>query len=193
VGRKVNPGDVLDDSRTLRWVHTFLWNRWYMNSTYYRVFVYGLIDFAKAVFANLESLVFDKITAFVSDSTIAIGKLLHVFETRVYDPALNVGIPTTFIQGGRVLKVFENRVYDPALNVGIPTAFIWGGEVLFNDLETNVFDRGLNEGIPAAATGLYHHIKKLQTGVLSYNIIYIVIVFLVLILSLVYWYMYGGI
>jgi len=168
-------------------IHTFLWNRWYMNSTFYAIFVYGLIDFGKGLFNTLESLFFDKITAFVSDSTIAFGRVLHVFETKVYDPVLNVGIPTAFIQGGRMLHVFENRVYDPALNVGIPTAFIWGGEALFNDLETNVFDRGLNEGIPATATGLYHHVKKLQTGVLSYNIIYIILVFLILILGFMSW------
>jgi NADH:ubiquinone oxidoreductase subunit 5 (subunit L)/multisubunit Na+/H+ antiporter MnhA subunit len=136
----------------LKPLHTFFFNRWYMNSTYYKVFVYGLIDFAKAVFASLESMVFDKITAFVSGSTIAFGKLLHVFETKVYDPAINVGLVNVFVKGGRML---------------------------FKDLETNIIDEGLNRGVPAAMTGLYHRVKKLQSGVLSYNIIYMVIIFLV--------------
>jgi NADH-quinone oxidoreductase subunit L len=193
LSRKVDSWAFVSGNPILKPIHTFLFNRWYMNSTYYAIFVYGLIDFARAVFASLESLVFDKITAFVSDSTIAFGRVLHVFETKVYDPAINVGIPTTFIRGSRALKVFEDRVYDPAINVGIPTAFIRGGEALFNDLETDVIDRGLNEGIPAAATGLYHHVKKLQTGVLSYNVIYMVILFLVLILGFVSLNMLGGV
>jgi len=137
-----------------------------MNSAYYAVFVYGLIDFAKAVFASMENLVFDKITAFVSGSTIVIGKLLHVFETRIFDPLINVGLVNVFVEGGRVL---------------------------FKDLETDVIDSGLNKGVPAAMTGLHNHVKKLQTGVLSYNIIYMVLIFVILILGFAYLQMYGGI
>jgi NADH-quinone oxidoreductase subunit L len=150
----------------LKPVHTFLFNRWYMNSIYYKVFVYGLINFAKAVFASLESLVFDKITAFVSSSTIAFGKVLHVFETKVYDPAINVGLVNVFVEGGRML---------------------------FKDLETDIIDAGLNNGVPAAMTGLHNRVKKLQSGVLSYNIIYMVLIFLVLILGFAVLQTYGGI
>ncbi len=102
------------------------------------------------------------------------------------------GVSMLTIALGRGLSVFENRVYDPAVNVGIPNTFLRGSEVLFEDLETEVIDRGLNEGVPAAATGLYHHVKKLQTGVLSYNIIYIIMIFLSLIIVFVALQMYGG-
>jgi NADH-quinone oxidoreductase subunit L len=166
LARKVDSWAFVSQNPVLKPIHTFLWNRWYMNSTFYKVFVYGVIDMAKAIFASMENLVFDKISTFVSDTTIIIGKALHVFETRVYDPAINVGIPSFFVEGGRSL---------------------------FKDLETDIIDHGLNDGIPAAATGLYDHVKKLQSGVLSYNIIYMVIIFLVLILGLVSWYMIGGI
>jgi NADH-quinone oxidoreductase subunit L len=193
LARKVDSWAFVSKNPVLKPIHTFLWNRWYMNAAYYAVFVDGLLSSSRIVFRGLEKVVFDKISGAVSELTIALGRALKVFETGVYDPALNVGIPTFFEESGRALKVFETRVYDPALNVGIPFIFVHGGEVLFDDLETDVIDRGLNDGIPAAATGLYHHVKKLQTGVLSYNIIYIVIIFLVLILGLVYWYMYGGI
>jgi len=166
LSKKVDSWAFVSGNPILKPVHTFFFNRWYMNSTYYKVFVYGLIDFAKAVFASLESMVFDKITAFVSDSTIAFGKLLHVFETEVYDPAINVGLVNVFVEGGRML---------------------------FKDLETDIIDEGLNRGVPAAMTGLHNRVKKLQSGVLSYNIIYMVIIFLVLILGFAFMQMYGGI
>jgi NADH-quinone oxidoreductase subunit L len=166
LSRKVDSWAFVSGNPILKPVHTFFFNRWYMNSTYYKIFVYGLIDFAKAVFASLESMVFDKITAFVSDSTIAFGKLLHVFETEVYDPAINVGLVNVFVEGGRML---------------------------FKDLETDIIDEGLNRGVPAAMTGLHNRVKKLQSGVLSYNIIYMVIIFLVLILGFAFMQMYGGI
>ncbi len=193
LAKKVDSWTFVSQNPVLKPIHTFLWNRWYMNSTYYAIFVYGLIDFAKIIFASMENLVFDKITAFVSETTIAFGKVLHIFETEVYDPALNVGIPNFFVVGGRAFNVFETRAYDPALNVGIPTFFVEGGKTLFKDLETDIIDHGLNDGIPAAATSLYNCVKKLQSGVLSYNIIYMVFVFLILILGLVSWFTLGGI
>jgi NADH:ubiquinone oxidoreductase subunit 5 (subunit L)/multisubunit Na+/H+ antiporter MnhA subunit len=166
LSRKVDSWKFVSGNPILRPINTFLVNRWYMNSTYYAIFVYGLIDFSKAVFASLESLVFDKITAFVSGSTIALGKVLHVFETTVLDPVINVGLVNVFVEGGRML---------------------------FKDLETDIIDAGLNKGVPAAMTGLHNRVKKLQTGVLSYNIIYMVLIFLVLILGFAALQTYGGI
>jgi NADH-quinone oxidoreductase subunit L len=162
---KVDSWEFVSGNPILKPVHTFLFNRWYMNSTYYKVFVYGLIDFAKAVFATLESKVFDKITAFVSDSTIAFGKVIHIFETKVYDPAINVGLVNVFVKGSRML---------------------------YYNLEF-LMDVSLNRGVPATMTGLHNRVKKLQSGVLSYNIIYMVIIFVVLILGFGLTQMFGGI
>jgi NADH-quinone oxidoreductase subunit L len=157
LSRKIDSWVFVSGNPILKPIHTFLFNRWYMNSTYYKVFVYGLIDFAKAIFAYLESLVFDKITSFVSDSTIALGKVLHFFETKYYDPAINIGIPTTLVDGSKYM---------------------------FKNLETQVIDNGYNYGIPIIATRLHHRLKKIQTGILSYNILYITILFIFLILGL---------
>ena len=165
LSRKVDSWEFVSGNPILKPVHTFLFNRWYMNSTYYKVFVYGLIDFAKAVFAILESKVFDKITAFVSDSTIKFGGALHVFETKVYDPAINVGLVNVFVKGSRML---------------------------YYNLEF-LMDVSLNRGVPATMTGLHNRVKKLQSGVLSYNIIYMVIIFVVLILGFGLTQMFGGI
>ncbi|RLI09850.1 NADH-quinone oxidoreductase subunit L [Candidatus Bathyarchaeota archaeon] len=137
LARKVDPWAFVSSSGLLKGVHTFLWNRWYMNSTYYAVFVYGLIDFSRGLFNSLEKLFFDKITPAVSDFFVALGGSL------------------------------------------------------FGGLERNVIDRGLNEGVPEAATSLYHRVKKLQTGVLSYNIIYMGFTFLFLIILFMLWFSGG--
>jgi len=164
LAKKVDSWEFVSGNPLLKGIHTFLWNRWYMNSTYYAVFVYGLIDFAKAMFSTLESLVFDKISGLFSGAAVAFGKVLSVFQAKVYDPLINTGVLSIFVEGSRVL---------------------------FKDLETEVVDEGLNVGVPAAMTGFHNWVKKLQTGVLSYNIIYMVIIFLALIVGFVYM-QYGG-
>jgi NADH-quinone oxidoreductase subunit L len=165
LSRKVDSWEFVSGNPILKPIHTFLFNRWYMNSTYYAIFVYGLIDFAKAMFATLESMVFDKISGVVSGAAVAFGRALSVFQAKVYDPLLNTGIMNLFVEGSKGL---------------------------FKDLETEVVDEGLNIGVPAAMTGLHNRVKKLQTGVLSYNIIYMVIIFLALILGFVFM-QYGGV
>jgi NADH-quinone oxidoreductase subunit L len=165
LSRKVDSWEFVSGNPILKPIHTFLFNRWYMNSTYYAIFVYGLIDFARAIFATLESMFFDNISGFVSGTAVAFGKALSVFQVKVYDPLLNTGIRNMFVEGSKVL---------------------------FKDLETKVIDERLNVGVPAAMTGLHNRVKKLQTGVLSYNIIYMVIIFLGLIIGLAYM-QYGGV
>jgi NADH-quinone oxidoreductase subunit L len=164
LSRKIDSWEFVSSDPILKPLHTFFFNRWYMNSAYYAVFVYGLIDLAKAVFASLESMFFAKISAFVSDSAIAFGKVLNVFETTVYDPVINGGTVKVFVEGSKIL---------------------------YNDIET-LIDVGLNRGVPAAMTGLHNRVKKLQSGVLSHNIIYIVIIFIVLILGFGLAQLYGG-
>jgi NADH-quinone oxidoreductase subunit L len=166
LSRKIDSWEFVSSNQVLKPIHTFFFNRWYLNSTYYTIFVDGLINFAKAIFSTLESLVFDKITAFVSGSTIAFGKILHIFETKVYDPAINVGLVNVFVEGSKMI---------------------------FKDLETDILDKGLNNGVPAAMTGLHNRVKKLQSGVLSHNIIYMVIIFVILIIGFAVMKKFGGI
>jgi NADH-quinone oxidoreductase subunit L len=54
----------------------------------------------------------------------------------------------------------------------------------FNVVETKGIDRGLNVGVPRVAASIYDKLRKMQTGVLSYNMLYVVIAFLVVVLIL---------
>ncbi|RLI08676.1 hypothetical protein DRO24_00845 [Candidatus Bathyarchaeota archaeon] len=64
-------------------------------------------------------------------------------------------------------------------------------DAIFKFFESAVVDRGLNEGVPAVFTGLYHRVKRLQTGVLSYNMLYIALAYIALLLTLLY--LMGGV
>ncbi len=113
-------------------IYAFLWNRWYINSFYYKVFVDGVILTGRELHATLEKMFFDKITPVVSGAAIGLGS------------------------------------------------------VIFKDVEQDIIDKGLNEGVPDAAITLWDHVRKLQTGVLSYNMAYMGIMLLAFILLFVF-------
>ena len=58
ISRKVDPKEFVEKSG-LKPLYTFLWNRWYINPTYYKVLVYSLIDFSKSAYKNFEVKVVD--------------------------------------------------------------------------------------------------------------------------------------
>jgi NADH:ubiquinone oxidoreductase subunit 5 (subunit L)/multisubunit Na+/H+ antiporter MnhA subunit len=87
LARKVDSWAFVSGSPVLKSIHTFLWNRWYMNSLYYAVFVDGLLAFKEVVFRVLEKGVIDKISGGVSMVTIALGRGLSIFEKRFLEEA----------------------------------------------------------------------------------------------------------
>jgi hypothetical protein len=129
-----------------------------MNPLYYKVFVDGVMSLKEEVFKSIEEGVIDKISGAVSRASTLFGQL-------------------TF-------KGIQNLVFDK-ISGAVSDFTLWWGREVFDSIETKVLDRGLNIGVPRAAEGLYHRVKKIQTGVLSYNILYIVLTLLALILILV--------
>lgn len=164
LSKKVDSWQFVQGNGLLKKVHTFLWNRWYINPFYYLVFVDGVISLGRGMYQGLEKLVFDKITPVVSGLSISLGnRLFRSLEMLVFDKI------TPVVSG---------------LSISL-------GNRLFRNLETDVIDESLNVGVPKAATSLYHHVKKLQTGVLSYNIVYMALTFLVLYVMFIL--MFGGV
>jgi NADH-quinone oxidoreductase subunit L len=97
LAKKADPWAFVQNNGILKKLHTFVWNRWYINPFYYLVFVDGLIASSRMLFKSLEKMFFDKITPVVSGVTISLGNLLYgSFETDVLDKGLNVGIPKVF-------------------------------------------------------------------------------------------------
>jgi len=98
ITRKPDPEDFLNRHKTLKAFHMLVWNRWYINSSYYKVFVDGVVKL-----------------------TITIDKM-------------------------------------------------WESAVIYR----------ISPAVAQAATNAYHGIKRIQTGVLSYNMVYVVITLLIL-------------
>jgi NADH:ubiquinone oxidoreductase subunit 5 (subunit L)/multisubunit Na+/H+ antiporter MnhA subunit len=56
---------------------------------------------------------------------------------------------------------------------------------LFQDLEIKGVDGVINHGVPNLFTAIYQKLKKAQTGVLSYNITYVVLMLIIIVLGLI--------
>jgi NADH:ubiquinone oxidoreductase subunit 5 (subunit L)/multisubunit Na+/H+ antiporter MnhA subunit len=55
VMRKYNAWQIISHSKVLAPIHSFLWNRWYINDLYYAVGVNGLIALCKGINGTFEA------------------------------------------------------------------------------------------------------------------------------------------
>ena len=88
-----------------------------------------------------------------------------------------------FIGSYDIFEKVEQNVF-VRVNSIVPNTFIAISEWLFRVIEVGGMDGVINRGIPRVFTSLYHKVKKVQTGVLSYNILYMMILLVLLILVL---------
>lgn len=58
ISRRIDP-EAFIDKHGLKSLYNFLWNRWYINLAYYKVFVYSLIAFSGESYKNFEVKVMD--------------------------------------------------------------------------------------------------------------------------------------
>jgi len=160
LARKVDSWKLVSGSPLLKGIHTFLWNRWYMNPTYYAVFVDGTLKLKQALFDGFELGVMDKINDGVSGGVLSLKQFIYEnFELKVIDKISDAV--------SRVFMLFSHDLYQ---------FFEMGG-----------IDRYFNYGVPSIATRLYHRIKKIQTGTLSYNIYYLFLIWVLLLVGLLLW------
>ena len=97
-----------------RTVYNFLWNRWYINPVYYRIFVYGTISVATAVKNTIETGLFDKISGAVALASIDVSIGGQGIDLGVIDGYIN-GIALT----GRKFSSALRR-----LETGIPQEYV---------------------------------------------------------------------
>jgi len=67
----------------------FLWNRWYLNAVYYKVFVNGAIAGGRGLYRYLEQGVWDRLNYAVSSNVIDYSRASEQLDTRVVDGAVN--------------------------------------------------------------------------------------------------------
>jgi NADH-quinone oxidoreductase subunit L len=127
--RNWNSWEWVQASGLRKSIYNFLWNRWYMNSTFYLVFVDGLVGFS--------------------------GIIHRFFEQNVMIPLSDV-----------VAKASESF-----------------SEIIYEVNEVGGIFGVLNKGIPSFFVGLYNQVKKVQTGLLNLNLVYIILLFIALFLG----------
>jgi len=67
----------------------FLWNRWYLNAAYYKVFVNGAVAGGRVLYRYLEQGVWDRLNYAVSSNVIDYSRASERLDTRVVDGAVN--------------------------------------------------------------------------------------------------------
>jgi NADH:ubiquinone oxidoreductase subunit 5 (subunit L)/multisubunit Na+/H+ antiporter MnhA subunit len=72
-----------------RSIYNFLWNRWYLNPLYYRIFAYGTISAAGAIRQWVEAGFFDKISGAVAQLSVGISRGGQGLDLTVIDGAIN--------------------------------------------------------------------------------------------------------
>jgi len=89
ISRRIKRESIVGDSGIGRTVYSFLWNRWYINPAYYRVFAYGTISAAGAVKATFEDGFFDKISGAVAQLSVGVSTRGEEVDLGVIDAAIN--------------------------------------------------------------------------------------------------------
>ena len=85
-------------------VHSFLWNRWYMNAFFYRVFVDGTMAVMQGLYDGIEAAILIPLSDTVASVSRSASKVMYNFlEEGVMFGGVNRGVPKTVIG-------FYNRV-----------------------------------------------------------------------------------
>jgi NADH-quinone oxidoreductase subunit L len=89
ISRRLNPTSLVGEKGIARAIYNFLWNRWYINPVYYKIFAYGTISAAGAIRKWIELGFFDKISGTVAQLAINISRGGQGLDLGVVDGAIN--------------------------------------------------------------------------------------------------------
>jgi len=147
----------LEANHGFRAVSDFLYDRWYLNGVYYKIFVYGGSKVSKGLFKWLDTAVIDGFY----------HRFIPWFTTKAYK---------------NVFKVFETGVIDRGYHVAIVKGFTTTFNATFKYFETAVIDKGYNVLVGRVALFLSNGFRKIQTGRINHYLLAFLFGFLILIL-----------
>ncbi len=84
ISGRLKSTSIVGEGGFARALYNFLWNRWYINPLYYRIFVYGTLSAATALRNTIETGFFDKISGAVALASIDVSKGGQRNRPRVY-------------------------------------------------------------------------------------------------------------
>jgi NADH-quinone oxidoreductase subunit L len=105
---------TLGTSGPAKAVYDFLWNRWYINPAYYRIFVYGTISLASTLWRIIELGFFDRISSIVAHVSLSLSRVGQGVDLGVVDSTIN-GIAS----GGRKFSFTLRKI-----QTGIPQDYV---------------------------------------------------------------------
>jgi len=88
ISKKGRDSNILQNG-FVRSIHTFLWDRLYVNPAYYVLFVNGTLGLSGSMSRWVESKFFDRISGAVSGFSVGLSKGGDTFDLRVVDGAVN--------------------------------------------------------------------------------------------------------
>jgi NADH-quinone oxidoreductase subunit L len=89
ISRRLSPGSLAGEKGFARSIYNFLWNRWYLNPVYYRIFAYGTISGAGAIKRRIELGFFDKISGAVAQLSLGVSAGGQRIDLGVIDATVN--------------------------------------------------------------------------------------------------------
>jgi NADH-quinone oxidoreductase subunit L len=97
--RRWDPWAWVQATRMRAITHSFLWNRWYMNPVYYRVFVDGTLALKQVIYDNFEAKVLIPLSDVVAKASQTVSDTLYAaVEERVIFGTINTGVPSVFVR-----------------------------------------------------------------------------------------------
>jgi len=89
ISGKVKPTSIVRETGATRSVYNFLWNRWYINPVYYRVFVYGTISVATDLWRSVELSFFDRISGAAASLSLGLSRDGQGVDLNAIDSTIN--------------------------------------------------------------------------------------------------------
>ena len=161
IAHRLDPKQLVERYRALGLLYNFFWNRWYINSTFYL----GIPNLILSLRPAIQGVIEDS-----------------------FDSALNLGIPNLILSLRPAIQGVIEDSLDSALNLGIPNLILSLRPAIQGVIEDSL-DSALNLGIPNLFSSIYYKVRGVQTGVLSYNMLYIAL-FIVIVIAIL---LLGGI
>jgi NADH-quinone oxidoreductase subunit L len=138
IKKKIDPVKIISSYGSLRFIHRFLWNRWYMDRFYNKVFVDGTLSTRKPVVKYVERPMDRLLNEMVPGLFLWLREPVVKYVERPMDRLLNEMVPGLAVVFSVIGRKFDEHVVDGVAN-GIASA----GQVMSRVSRT--IQRGVTE------------------------------------------------
>jgi len=166
-------------------IHRLLVNGYYFNAIYYAIFVNGLIKLSSVIFSYFEKAV-GKLNYIIANAVVKFSQGMSRFIEIGFMNRINYIVANQTTRLSRVLLSYAELKGIDKLNYIVANQTTRLSRVLLSYAELKGIDK-LNYIIADAGAAAFRSVRKIQSGILSYNVIELLlglIAFLVIILLL---------